>query len=914
MESSLKSLALKSRSQNSPRILQALSLWLLLLCPTGLLAAEVPSAGTRTPLWPGAAPASNAAQSKESAFVTVFKPSHPTGAAVVICPGGGYGGLMVGPEGTGIARWLNEHGITGIVLEYRLPHGDHRVPLLDAQRALRLARARAGEWSCDPHRIGIMGFSAGGHLASTAATHFDSGNPNAEDPVDRMGCRPDFAILVYPVITMGEKTHGGSKANLLGPKPTDDLVLLYSNEKQVTEKSSPSFLAHALDDRAVPSDNSRLFHDALVAHHVPSRYLELPSGDHGLNGYKGPMWDAWQSQSLQWLASLKIIPQQANHLPSRPTTNGVFPSYRALENSPQQVHLLPGKSEFVFSLYAAPADLAPLKQLVEVLKQNHLANGFDPGPSPTANATATFEYLTSLGWPVVFYSGGEMQIKGGRSVFGPAEEAMLKTMDAAGIFSAYQLGEWGYYFHNLSPNEPWWRDVYGKEFEAFRHLMKPKGLAGYDHFPSGKKECYDVVRDYFQSRSRDLLGRVISVTGHSHYEAYVAEWGARCIGLEVAENIAFTQSKFAFARGASRQWSTPWSVQVSPWFSGACTTSGPLRQEGGNARGLDAGHSLSLYERLWLHGWFCGAAMVTPENSIAIFFEKAEAPWALTPHGKKAAELFQFMQSHDRGIPYAPVAIVLDRFAGYNGYMDKPWGILNPTAGDRELRDLFDHQLFPGADFIRGKHDSKNPESGYLRPTPSGEIYDVLLSSTPPEVLPSYPVILLAGDIEFHPSFLSELEKSLRRGSRVLMSPRHRDALGSEFARLERQGKVEVLDPWINPVTGRPSAISNSRLSQLAKELLPFEIQGDEVGYQVNRTLAGWAIELINNRGVVKKPGEAAMVDPQAIAHVRLQSKVRCSQAVEWRSGRIHRGAEVVELDLGPGAVEYVEWTERPSR
>lgn len=898
------------------RTAQARSLLLALLVVTRVStwAAETPSATSRTPLWSGVAPGSEGSTGKENAFITVFKPNNPNGAAVVICPGGGYGGLMVGPEGTGIATWLNQHGITGVVLEYRLPHGDHRLPLLDAQRALRTVRAHAAEWGCDPTRLGIMGFSAGGHLASTAATHFDSGNPTAADPIERLGCRPDFAILIYPVITMGGQTHGGSKANLLGPMPTEELVLLYSNEKQVTEKSSPSFLAHAIDDRAVPADNSRLFHEALRAHQVPSRYLELPSGDHGLNGYKGPMWDAWQTQSLQWLATLKLIPQQANNSIHRPPSAGSFPSFRSLVNSPQQVHLLPGKSEFVFSLYGAPGDMTPLKQVVEVLKQNNLANGFDPGPGPNPNAGPMFEYLASLGWPIVFYSGGEMQIKGGRSVFGINEESMLMKLDAAGIFSAYQLGEWGYYFHNLSPNERWWRDVYGKEFESFKHLMKPKGLAGYDRLPSGKKECYEVIKDYFQSRSRDLLGRVISVTGHSHYEAYVGEWGARCIGLEVAENIAFTQSKLAFARGASRQWNKPWSVQVSPWFSGACTTSGPLRQEGGGARGLDAGHSLSLYERLWLHGWFSGAAMVTPENSIAIFFQKAEAPWTLTSHGRKAAELFQFMQRHDRGIPYTPVAIVLDHYAGYNGYMDKPWGILKPTVGDREVRDLFDHQLFPGSDSIHGKPDSENPESSYLRPTPFGEIYDVLLTSTPPEVLPSYPVILLAGDIEFDPGFLSELEKSLRRGSRVLMSARHREALGAEFARLARQGIVEVLDPWTNPSTGRPTAISNERLNLLAKEHLPVEIKGDEIEYQINRTLAGWAVEVINNHGVLKKPNQAAVVDPRATAHVRLQSKVASSRAVEWRSGKTHRGTDIVEVDLEPGAVEYVEWIEGPSR
>ena len=135
---------------------------------------------------------------------------------------------------------------------------------------------------------------------------------------------------------------------------------------------------------------------------------------------------------------------------------------------------------------------------------------------------------------------------------------------------------------------------------------------------------------------------------------------------------------------------------------------------------------------MWLHAWFAGAAMVTPENSISIFFEKAEAPWTLTSHGQKAAEVFGFMRAHERGLPYTPVAVVLDHLAGYNAYMDKPWGILEPTAGDRETRDLFDHQLFPGSDHIHAKPNPENPEASYLRPTPYGEIFDVLLTSAAP--------------------------------------------------------------------------------------------------------------------------------------------------------------------------------------
>ena len=212
---------------------------------------------------------------------------------------------MTGGEGHGIAKWLNGHGITGLVLEYRLPKGRSYVPLLDAQRAIRTARANAKAWNLDRSKIGIIGFSAGGHLASTAATHFDRGVAQSKDPITRQSSRPDFTILVYPVVTMDKSTHGGSRRNLLGDEPSDELIDLFSNEKQVTEETSPTYLAHAMDDRAVVPANSQAFHNALRAHKIPTEYLKLPSGGHGLNGYKGPMWDAWQKQSLEWLANLQ---------------------------------------------------------------------------------------------------------------------------------------------------------------------------------------------------------------------------------------------------------------------------------------------------------------------------------------------------------------------------------------------------------------------------------------------------------------------------------------------------------------------------------------------------------------------------------------------------------------------------------
>lgn len=279
-------------------------LTLLILMSHQALAAEP----IRVDVWAGHAPVAEGLFQDAKVMITVHRPAEGGKTAVVICPGGGYGGLVTGPEGHGIAAWLNQHGITGVVLEYRLPAGRTYVPLWDAQRAIRTVRARAGEWGIDPGRIGIMGFSAGGHLASTAATHFDTGDAAATDPIQKVSCRPDFAILVYPVITMRAGTHSGSRRNLLGENPAESLVDLFSNELQVTGKTPPTFLTHAVDDKPVPPENSRMFYESLQKHKVPARYLELPSGGHGLNGYKGPMWDAWQKQSLEWLEEVLPTP------------------------------------------------------------------------------------------------------------------------------------------------------------------------------------------------------------------------------------------------------------------------------------------------------------------------------------------------------------------------------------------------------------------------------------------------------------------------------------------------------------------------------------------------------------------------------------------------------------------------------
>lgn len=269
-----------------------------------------PEPTERIALWPGKAPNGDGTFEDSTKELEVFLPpaDKANGAAIVLCPGGGYIRHVTEKEGYPIAQWLNEQGIACIILEYRLPKLRHAVPLLDAQRAIRLTRANAAKWNLDPKRIGILGFSAGGHVASTAATHFLTGNSDFIDDAERLSCRPDFAWFVYPVVTMGEFTHTGSKKELLGDSPPADLVRLYSNELQVTADTPPVFLAHAIDDQPVPIENSRQFVAAMQKHQRPAELLELPSGGHGFNGCKGPLWEQWKSAALVWSAKLNFIP------------------------------------------------------------------------------------------------------------------------------------------------------------------------------------------------------------------------------------------------------------------------------------------------------------------------------------------------------------------------------------------------------------------------------------------------------------------------------------------------------------------------------------------------------------------------------------------------------------------------------
>lgn len=280
-------------------------------------------------LWPKGAPLANGTISTGTAptdrpSITPFPASKPNGAAVLVFPGGGYVGLAFDKEGTLVAQWLQGQGISAFAVKYRYSPYHHPVEMWDAQRAVRWVRANAAKYGIDTARVGVIGFSAGGHLASTVSTHYDNGNPNAADSVDRHPCRPAFSILGYPVITMQASfTHTGSRDGLFGtnPAPSQALIDSLSNEMQVTAKTPPAFLFHATDDGLVPIRNPQSYYDSCLKKGVTATFIKFDHGGHGFGMADGkaqapldPVLHSWCDSSLKWLDKLGFLAAKATSL------------------------------------------------------------------------------------------------------------------------------------------------------------------------------------------------------------------------------------------------------------------------------------------------------------------------------------------------------------------------------------------------------------------------------------------------------------------------------------------------------------------------------------------------------------------------------------------------------------------------
>jgi acetyl esterase/lipase len=281
------------------------------------LAAFAPSADEFKPtktelLWPKGAPDAQGETDKDKPKLDFYLPEKDkrNQTAVVVIPGGGYGGLALDHEGKQIAKWLTDRGVAAFVLHYRLvPRYRHPAPLQDAQRAVRIVRSGAREFGVVTDRIGVWGFSAGGHLASTVSTKYDAGKKDADD-VERVSCRPDFSILCYPVIRMDKPhVHAGSRNNLLGDKPSEKLVASLCNDTQVTKDTPPTFLFHTKEDLAVPIANSELYYKALQKAGVPAKLVTLDKGRHGVGlGGNDPVLSKWPEKLEEWLRERKLLP------------------------------------------------------------------------------------------------------------------------------------------------------------------------------------------------------------------------------------------------------------------------------------------------------------------------------------------------------------------------------------------------------------------------------------------------------------------------------------------------------------------------------------------------------------------------------------------------------------------------------
>lgn len=280
---------------------------------TILTAIFMSFANAQTPirLWEGDAPNANGKEAIDIPTLTPYlaPKDKATGAAIIVLPGGGYRALSDVKEGSAVAEYLNSIGVSAFVLKYRLgPKYGQPNQLLDATRAMRMVRSQTAGWGIDANRIGILGFSAGGHLASTMATHFDSGNPNATEELEKVSSRPDIQILIYPVITMGEFTHKGSKLNLLGENPSDELIKKYSNELQITKETPPAFIVQGVDDKTVPMENSILYIQSLRKNGVPFEFHLYEHGPHGFGlGGADPILSTWKDRLAAWLVLRNFV-------------------------------------------------------------------------------------------------------------------------------------------------------------------------------------------------------------------------------------------------------------------------------------------------------------------------------------------------------------------------------------------------------------------------------------------------------------------------------------------------------------------------------------------------------------------------------------------------------------------------------
>lgn len=559
---------------------------------------------------------------------------------------------------------------------------------------------------------------------------------------------------------------------------------------------------------------------------------------------------------------------------------------------------------FKFALYGIPKDARRLRQYIEYLKKVGLAEAFDPGPTAVPAELSLYDILVEAKIPFVSYPPcSYFQVAHGGCEISPVMRERFRRIEDT-QFHAIHLGEWDSFFHDLATDAAFLDRLYG----STRHpSATSQALRGYAKPPENGEEAMRQLGSYFAERKRALGERTFSVTGHSHYEAYAADWGADVIGIEVGVP-AFTQSKIATARGASRNSGIPWTAQVSPWLLNSKTTTGPLIFDGTKFLGENAGHSKSFYLRMWLHAWFAGAAQVTAEGSDSSFFSEVSPKWKLSELGREAVTVVRLMKKLDRGTPYTPIAVVTDTAAGYNPYQKKSWGVFDGSWVGDEIFEALEQVIFPGSYNIREGATKNNPEDRFLVPTPFGEIFDVIRLPMAATSCPDYRVLLFLGDFRSPEELAAQIHACLKFGLTIALSKRN-------YERMTRLGETEeevlarrtnrlILLP--NPDAGGSAAFRSALtmlLTNESKSALPVEIEGQGIQFSLNRSDRGWIVELINNGGIRKRQGEAATVEAEGRS-VRLRPKF------EYESSRVVSLSEEKRFDdaleLAPGSVTYV--------
>lgn len=350
-------------------------------------------------LWPNGAPKAMGEAEADKPGMWVYPAENPNGAAIVICPGGGYSVHATDHEGVDPARYFNSIGVTAFVLRYRLSPYRHPVPLMDAQRAIRLIRAGRERWGIDETRVGIMGFSAGGHLTSTAVTHFDRGNADAEDVIERQSCRPDFGILGYPVVSfVAEYSHRGSGRNLLGENAAEADLQALSNDQHVTQETPPVFLFHTSEDLAVPPQNSLAFYAACHKAGVPAELHIFQQGPHGVGlAFEHPALEQWITLAGTWLRqNALLVGEKRTDVRGTVTLNGVPMKWGAIAFRPADLNAPTGWAPVRNGQFQIPASAGPVPGL-------HTITISDMGavaPHPTHAGATLVNPQETLTWDV----------------------------------------------------------------------------------------------------------------------------------------------------------------------------------------------------------------------------------------------------------------------------------------------------------------------------------------------------------------------------------------------------------------------------------------------------------------------------------------------------------------------------------